>query len=557
MRSIPARPLNKGLAVAKDTLINVKNLAVQFRQGDSVTRAVNGISFEIGKGETVALVGESGSGKSVSALSIMQLLQYPAASHPTGEIWYEGRDVLKMKAEGLRKMRGSKISIIFQEPMTSLNPLHTIEKQVSETLKVHRGMDDKAARARTLELLEKVGIREPEKRLAAFPHQLSGGQRQRVMIAMALANEPELLIADEPTTALDVTIQAQILELLAKLQKEMGMAMLLITHDLGIVRRMAERVYVMQSGDIVEQGATEEIFTAPKHAYTRQLLEAEPKGKPPQSVETGQVIVETDNLKVWFPIHKGIFRSVVDHVKAVDGLSLKLRAGETLGVVGESGSGKTTLGLAILRLISSDGPIAYIGQRIDAFDSKQMRPLRKDMQIVFQDPYGSLSPRLSIFQIIEEGLEIQAPDLDYAQRRERVVQAMKEVGLDPSGLDRYPHEFSGGQRQRIAIARAMVLKPKFVMLDEPTSALDMSVQAQIVDLLRDLQHKHNLAYLFISHDLKVVRALSNHVIVMRAGKVVEEGPAEQIFSNPQEDYTKALLAAALDLKVAHRAAVAT
>jgi microcin C transport system ATP-binding protein len=543
--------------VAKDTLISVKNLAVQFRQGESVTRAVNGISFEIGRGETVALVGESGSGKSVSALSIMQLLQYPAASHPTGEIWYEGRDVLKMKSEELRKMRGSKISIIFQEPMTSLNPLHTIEKQVSETLKVHRGMDDKAARARTLELLEKVGIREPEKRLAAFPHQLSGGQRQRVMIAMALANEPELLIADEPTTALDVTIQAQILELLAKLQKEMGMAMLLITHDLGIVRRMAERVYVMQSGDIVEQGATEEIFTAPKHAYTRQLLAAEPKGKPPQSVETGQVIVETDNLKVWFPIHKGIFRSVVDHVKAVDGLSLKLRAGETLGVVGESGSGKTTLGLAILRLISSDGPIAYIGQRIDAFDSKQMRPLRKDMQIVFQDPYGSLSPRLSIFQIIEEGLEIQAPDLDYTQRRERVVQAMKEVGLDPSGLDRYPHEFSGGQRQRIAIARAMVLKPKFVMLDEPTSALDMSVQAQIVDLLRDLQHKHNLAYLFISHDLKVVRALSNHVIVMRAGKVVEEGPAEQIFSNPQEDYTKALLAAALDLKVAHRAAVAT
>ncbi|MDO9383743.1 MAG: ABC transporter ATP-binding protein [Hyphomicrobiaceae bacterium] len=557
MRSIPARPLNKGLAVAKDTLINVKNLGVAFRQGDTVTRAVNGISFEIGKGETVALVGESGSGKSVSALSIMQLLQYPAASHPTGEIWYEGRDVLKMKPEELRKIRGSKISIIFQEPMTSLNPLHTIEKQVSETLKVHRGMDDKAARARTLELLEKVGIREPEKRLAAFPHQLSGGQRQRVMIAMALANEPELLIADEPTTALDVTIQAQILELLAKLQKEMGMAMLLITHDLGIVRRMAERVYVMQSGDIVEQGATEEIFTAPKHAYTRQLLAAEPKGNPPQSVETGEVVVETNDLKVWFPIHKGLFRTVVDHVKAVDGLSLKLRAGETLGVVGESGSGKTTLGLAILRLISSEGPIAYIGQRIDAFDSKQMRPLRKDMQIVFQDPYGSLSPRLSIFQIIEEGLEIQAPDLTYAQRRERVVQAMKEVGLDPSGLDRYPHEFSGGQRQRIAIARAMVLKPKFVMLDEPTSALDMSVQAQIVDLLRDLQQKHNLAYLFISHDLKVVRALSNHVIVMRAGKVVEEGPAEQIFSNPQEDYTKALLAAALDLKVAHRAAVAT
>lgn len=541
----------------KDTLIKVKDLSVAFRQGDQVTRAVNGISFDIGKGETVALVGESGSGKSVSALSILQLLQYPAASHPTGEIWYEGRDILKMTPPQLRGIRGSKISIIFQEPMTSLNPLHTIEKQVGETLKVHRGMDEKAARARTLELLAKVGIGEPEKRLSAYPHQLSGGQRQRVMIAMALANEPEMLIADEPTTALDVTIQAQILELLAQLQKEMGMAMLLITHDLGIVRRMAERVYVMQSGDIVEQGATEEIFTAPKHAYTKQLLAAEPKGKPPQSVENGQVVIETDNLKVWFPIHKGIFRTVVDHVKAVDGLSLKLRSGETLGVVGESGSGKTTLGLAILRLIASEGPIAYVGQRIDAFDSKAMRPLRKEMQVVFQDPYGSLSPRLSIYQIIEEGLDIQAPELTYAERRDRVAQAMKEVGLDPSGFDRYPHEFSGGQRQRIAIARAMVLKPKFVMLDEPTSALDMSVQAQIVDLLRDLQQKHNLAYLFISHDLKVVRALSNYVIVMRAGKVVEEGPAEQIFSNPQEDYTKALLAAALDVKVAHRAAVAT
>ena len=541
----------------KETLVDVKNLSVHFKQGDSVVRAVNGVSFNIARGETVALVGESGSGKSVSALSILQLLQYPAASHPTGEIYFEGRDIMKMSPRELRGIRGSKISIIFQEPMTSLNPLHTIEKQVGETLKVHRGMDEAAARARTLELLEKVGIREPEKRLKAYPHQLSGGQRQRVMIAMALANEPELLIADEPTTALDVTIQAQILELLSQLQKEMGMAMLLITHDLGIVRRMAERVYVMQAGDIVEKGATESIFTAPQHAYTRQLLAAEPKGKPPQSVETGQVIVETQNLKVWFPIHKGILRKVVDHVKAVDGLSLQLRAGETLGVVGESGSGKTTLGLAIMRLISSEGPIAYIGQRIDAFDSKQMRPLRKDMQIVFQDPYGSLSPRLSIFQIIEEGLEIQAPELTYDQRRERVAQAMSEVGLDPTGLDRYPHEFSGGQRQRIAIARAMVLKPKFVMLDEPTSALDMSVQAQIVDLLRDLQQKHNLAYLFISHDLKVVRALSNHVIVMKAGKVVEEGSAEQIFSSPREDYTKALLAAALDIKVAHRAAVAT
>lgn len=542
---------------SQQTLINVKNLSVHFKQGETVTRAVNGVSFNIGRGETVALVGESGSGKSVSALSILQLLQYPAASHPTGEIWYEGRDILKMTSRELRGMRGSKVSIIFQEPMTSLNPLHTIEKQVGETLKVHRGMNEKQARARTLELLEKVGIQDPEKRLQSFPHQLSGGQRQRVMIAMALANEPELLIADEPTTALDVTIQAQILELLASLQKELGMAMLLITHDLGIVRAMAERVYVMQAGDIVEEGQTEQIFTAPQHAYTKQLLAAEPKGQPSEANEDNPIVLQTDNLKVWFPIHKGILRTVVDHVKAVDGLSLKLRAGETLGVVGESGSGKTTLGLALLRLISSEGPIVYVGNRIDKLDNKAMRPLRKDMQIVFQDPYGSLSPRLSIFQIIEEGLDIQQPHLTYQQRRDAVIQALKEVEIDPSGIDRYPHEFSGGQRQRIAIARAMVLKPKFVMLDEPTSALDMSVQAQIVDLLRDLQRKHNLAYLFISHDLKVVRALSNHVLVMKGGKIIEEGSAEEIFSNPQEDYTKALLAAAFDLKAAHGTAVAT
>jgi microcin C transport system ATP-binding protein len=540
-----------------ETLVDVRNLSVDFKQGDKIVHAVKNVSFTIGRGETVALVGESGSGKTVSALSILRLLSYPAASHPTGEILFEGRDILKLPEAKLREIRGSRISIIFQEPMTSLNPLHTIEKQVGETLKVHRGMSDKDARARTIELLQKVGIREPEKRLGAFPHQMSGGQRQRVMIAMALANEPDLLIADEPTTALDVTIQAQILELLANLRREMGMAMLLITHDLGIVRRMAERVYVMQSGGVVEQGPAEQIFTSPQHAYTRQLLAAEPKGKPPETVETGQVVVETDDLKVWFPIRKGLFRTTVDHIKAVDGLSLKLRAGETLGVVGESGSGKTTLGLAILRLISSEGPIAYVGRRIDGFDSQAMRPLRKEMQVVFQDPYGSLSPRLSVYQIIEEGLEIQAPELSYEARRERVTQALQEVGLDPAGLDRYPHEFSGGQRQRIAIARAMVLKPKFVMLDEPTSALDMSVQAQIVDLLRDLQQKHNLAYLFISHDLKVVRALSNYVMVMRNGKVVEEGPSAQIFSAPQNDYTKALLAAAFDMKVAHREAMTT
>ncbi|MCB1515334.1 MAG: ABC transporter ATP-binding protein, partial [Hyphomicrobiaceae bacterium] len=445
-------------------------------------------------------------------------------------------------------------SIIFQEPMTSLNPLHTIERQVGEILKLHRGLDDKSARARVLELLHKVGIEQPEKRLAAYPHELSGGQRQRVMIAMALANEPELLIADEPTTALDVTIQAQILQLLADLQKEMGMAMLLITHDLGIVRRMAERVYVMKSGEIVEEGRMEEVFTNPQHPYTRHLINAEPKGDPPKADDSRPVVVETEDLKVWFPIKAGLLRRTVDHVKAVDGLSLKLRAGQTLGVVGESGSGKTTLGLALLRLISSKGPIAYVGRRIDGLTQKQMRPLRKEMQIVFQDPYGSLSPRLSIGQIIEEGLVIQQPQLSYDECRAKVGEALREVGLDPDSQDRYPHEFSGGQRQRIAIARAMVLGPKFVMLDEPTSALDMSVQAQIVDLLRDLQRKHDLAYLFISHDLKVVRALCNYVIVMRNGRVVEEGPAEEIFSNPQQDYTRELLAAALNLAVTEKTA---
>jgi microcin C transport system ATP-binding protein len=418
-------------------------------------------------------------------------------------------------------------------------------------------MDGAAARARVLELLHKVGVREPEKRLGAYPHQLSGGQRQRVMIAMALANEPDLLIADEPTTALDVTIQAQILELLKDLQSELGMAMLLITHDLGIVRKMAERVYVMNAGHIVEEGSTSAVFAAPKHAYTRHLLNAEPKGQPPVSDDRAPIVVETDDLKVWFPIRKGLLRRTVDHVKAVDGLSLKLREGQTLGVVGESGSGKTTLGLAILRLISSQGPVAYLGTRIDGRNSRDMRPLRKEMQVVFQDPYGSLSPRLSVSQIIEEGLLIQSPRMRYEERRERIAQALEDVGLDPQAQDRYPHEYSGGQRQRIAIARAMVLEPRFVMLDEPTSALDMSVQAQIVDLLRDLQRRRRLAYLFISHDLKVVRALSNHVIVLKNGKVVEEGPSEAIFTSPKTDYTKALLAAAFDLSVAHRGAVAT
>jgi microcin C transport system ATP-binding protein len=538
-------------------LVNVRNLSVQFRTGDKAVDAVKGVSFNIAKGEIVALVGESGSGKTVSALSVLKLLPYPAAHHPTGEIHFDGKDLLKAPESVMRDIRGEKISIIFQEPMTSLNPLHTIRKQVGEIMRLHQGLDEATVRTRVLELLRKVGLADPEKRLNAYPHQLSGGQRQRVMIAMALANEPDLLIADEPTTALDVTIQAQILDLLRTLQRESGMAMLLITHDLGIVRHMADRVYVMNKGVIVEEGRTADVFERPQHAYTRHLMSAEPKGQPPKARPAAPVVLQADDLKVWFPIKRGLLRRTVDHIKAVDGLSLKLRAGETLAVVGESGSGKTTLGLALLRLISSQGNIAYVGNRIDGLSSRAMRPLRKEMQVVFQDPYGSLSPRLSVGQIIEEGLTIQRPSMSSEERRERVGAALREVGLDPEGQDRYPHEFSGGQRQRIAIARAMVLEPKFVLLDEPTSALDMSVQAQIVDLLRDLQKRHDLAYLFISHDLKVVRALSNYVVVMKSGKVVEEGPSEQVFSNPREAYTKALLAAAFDLTVAHRAAVAT
>ena len=439
--------------------------------------------------------------------------------------------------------------------MTSLNPLHTIERQVGEVLRVHRDLEDEALQARVLELLKKVGIRNAEGRLKAYPHELSGGQRQRVMIAMALACEPDLLIADEPTTALDVTIQAQILELLTELQKEFNMALLLITHDLGIVRKMADRISVMNQGEIVEQGNCEDIFLNAQHEYTKHLLSAEPSGEPPVEDLSAPVIMETTDLKVWFPIKAGVLRKTIDHVKAVNGVSLKVREGQTVGVVGESGSGKTTLGLALMRLISSDGPVVYMGQMLSGLSSKEMRPYRRNLQIVFQDPYGSLSPRLSIVDIIGEGLEIQNPELSSEERRARVATAMIEVGLTEDMLDRYPHEFSGGQRQRIAIARAMVLEPKFVMLDEPTSALDMSVQAQIVDLLRELQAKRKLAFLFISHDLKVVRALSNHVLVMKNGKIVEEGSGQQIFEAPQEDYTKALLASAFDVSVKHQASL--
>ena len=538
-----------------DTLLSVRDLSVAFHQGGETSLAVDRISFDIRRGETVALVGESGSGKSVSANSILKLLPYPAASHPSGEILFNGKDLLKASDDELRHVRGNDVTMIFQEPMTSLNPLHTIEQQIGEILEIHQQLKGAAARARTLELLEQVGIREAEKRLGAYPHQLSGGQRQRVMIAMALANRPELLIADEPTTALDVTVQAQILELLKSLKDEHGMSMLFITHDLGIVRKIADRVCVMTKGKIVETGPTAEIFANPQHAYTRHLLASEPRGEPPPSDASRPIVIEAKDMKVWFPIKAGFLRRVVDHVKAVDGIDLTLRAGQTLGVVGESGSGKTTLGLALTRLISSKGRIAFVGEDIDAYSFREMRPLRNRMQVVFQDPYGSLSPRMSIADIIGEGLKIHEKALTDSERDQRVAAALEEVGLDPATRWRYPHEFSGGQRQRIAIARAMVLKPQFVMLDEPTSALDMSVQAQVVDLLRDLQRKHNLAYLFISHDLRVVRALANEVIVMRLGKVVEQGPAERIFEAPAEDYTKALMAAAFNLEAVNLAAI--
>jgi len=538
-----------------DALLSVRDLSVAFHQGETQTLAVDHVSFDIKPGEVLALVGESGSGKSVSANSILKLLPYPAASHPSGEILFQGKDLLKASEAELRHVRGNDITMIFQEPMTSLNPLHTIEKQIGEILEMHQAMVGSAARSRILELLNQVGIREPEKRLTAYPHELSGGQRQRVMIAMALANRPKLLIADEPTTALDVTVQAQILELLRKLKGEHGMSMLFITHDLGIVRKFADRVCVMTKGKIVEDGSVTDVFEHPQHPYTQHLLSSEPRGEPPAADPSHPVVMEAKDLRVWFPIKAGFMRRVVDHVKAVDGVDLTLRAGETLGIVGESGSGKTTLGLALARLIASEGRIVFIGDAINGHSFKQMLPYRNRLQVVFQDPFGSLSPRMPVGEIIAEGLKVHERQLSADERDQRVAWALQEVGLDPETRWRYPHEFSGGQRQRIAIARAMVLKPRFVMLDEPTSALDMTVQAQVVDLLRDLQAKHDLAYLFISHDLKVVKALANHVIVMRTGKVVEEGPSEQIFRAPKEDYTKALMAAAFNIEAVENGAV--
>jgi len=518
-------------------ILQITDLTVRFGPG---LAAVRGVTFHVDRGETVALVGESGSGKSVTALSTVSLV--PGATEITGSVKYVGQEMVGADDATLRKIRGNDISFIFQEPMTSLNPLHTLEKQITESLMLHQGLRGDAARARVIDLLHKVGIRDPEERLGAYPHQLSGGQRQRVMIAMALANGPELLVADEPTTALDVTIQAQILDLLADLKRDMGMSLLFITHDLTIVRRIADRVCVMQGGEIVEQGATADIFDDPQHPYTRRLLAAESVGGPAPVPEGAPEIVATRDLRVWFPIHRGLMRRTVGHVQAVNAATLSVRSGETVGIVGESGSGKTTLALAIMRLISSEGPVIFLGRDVQGLRSRELRPIRKDMQIVFQDPYGSLSPRMTVEQIVAEGLAVQG--VPTAERRTRVAEILAEVGLEPAMMDRYPHEFSGGQRQRIAIARAMILRPKLVVLDEPTSALDMTVQVQIVELLRDLQRRHGIAYLFISHDLKVVRALSHKIIVMKNGDVVETGDADALFEAPQHAYTRALLKAA-------------
>ncbi|HEV2189910.1 MAG TPA: ABC transporter ATP-binding protein [Stellaceae bacterium] len=532
------------------SLLDIRDLSVTFSgwRGAPPVHAVKRVSFELDKGETLALVGESGSGKSVTALSVLQLLPYPAASHDAdSSIKFAGEELVGAAPARLREVRGNRIGIVFQEPMTSLNPLHTVQKQIGETLLIHNHLSGAAVRTRTLELLHLVGLREAESRLSAYPHQLSGGQRQRVMIAMAIANEPDILIADEPTTALDVTIQAQILELLRDLRDRLGMALLLITHDLSIVKKMADRVCVMSQGEIVEAGPGEELFAHPRHPYTKRLLAAEPTGRAEPPPRDAPVLVEGDAVKVWFPIRGGLLRRVKGQVKAVDGVSLKLRAGTTLGVVGESGSGKTTLGLALLRLVEARGTIRFAGRDISRERQRALRPLRREMQVVFQDPYSSLSPRLSIAQIVGEGLRVHHLAHDAAEARRRIDEVLVEVGLEPGAAERYPHEFSGGQRQRVAIARALVLEPRFIVLDEPTSALDMSVQAQIVDLLRDLQQRRGLTYLFISHDLRVVRALAHEIMVMKDGEVVEAGATDAILDAPQHPYTKALMAAAFEL----------
>ena len=522
-------------------LLSVRDLTISFGPFE----AARDVSFDIAPGETLALVGESGSGKSMTALSTLRLL--PPSAHLDGEILFEGENLAGADDATLRAVRGNRVGMIFQEPMSSLNPVHTIGRQIAEVVILHQGLRRNAARARTLELLDAVGIPDPASRLDDYPHQLSGGQRQRVMIAMAIANDPKLLIADEPTTALDVTVQAQILDLLKSLQRQHGMAMLFITHDLSIVRRIADRVCVMTEGEIVESGPVETVFAAPRHAYTKHLLAAAPRGEPLMPAPDAPTIVETRDLKVWFPVKRGLLRRTVGYIRAVDGVDLTIRKGETLGVVGESGSGKSSLGYAVLRLIPSRGRIVVLGNEVQSRSWRALRPLRKHMQIVFQDPFGSLSPRMSVGEIVEEGLRVHMPRLTPLERTEKVAAALREVGLDVETAGRYPHEFSGGQRQRIAIARALVLEPDFLVLDEPTSALDVSIQAQVIDLLRAVQQRRQLSYLFISHDLRVVRALAHRLIVMRNGQVVEHGLAADIFAAPREDYTRQLLSAAFDL----------
>ena len=538
----------KANAMGQEPLLNVENLAVSFRSSGADIEAVRGVSFNIDSGETVALVGESGSGKSVTALSILQLLSYTTAFHPTGSIRFKGNELLGAGENVLEQIRGNKISMIFQEPMTALNPLHTIEKQIGEVLILHKNYAKKLIRRRVIELLNEVGVPDAEQRLDALPHELSGGQRQRVMIAMALANEPDLLVADEPTTALDVTLQAQILELLQKLQRKIGMALLFITHDLGIVEEIADRLCVMKDGEILETGVTKEVFSSPAHSYTKQLLDAEPKGSKIKGEDYAPVLLESKEIKVWFPIRGGVLRRVVSHVRAVDGINVKIHKGETVGVVGESGSGKTTLGMALLKLQSSEGEILFDGKNLQRLGVQGMRPFRREMQVVFQDPFGSLSPRMTIGKIVEEGLRVHKIGKTNKEREELICKVLKEVGIHPDSRHRYPHEFSGGQRQRIAIARALILRPRFMVLDEPTSALDRSVQAQIIDLLRAIQSKYKLAYLFISHDLKVVKALADRVMVMRQGRLVEEGSSSRIFENPRDPYTKDLILAAFKNK---------
>ena len=538
-------------------LLEINDLSVSFGRGIEEVQAVRGISFNIDRGETIALVGESGSGKSVSALSVMQLLPYPLAHHPKGSIKFNGEELIGSADKRMRQLRGDDIAMIFQEPLSSLNPLHSIEKQIAEVLLLHKNISPNQARSRVIELLALVGLDSAIERLSALPHEFSGGQQQRVMIAMALANHPELLIADEPTTALDVTVQAQVLKLMHDIQKRLSMSMLFITHDLGVVRRIADRVCVMSDGLIVEQGLTEQVFERPEHDYTKELLAAEPKGEPTPAPAYAPSVIKGEKIKVWFPIKRGVLRRVVGHVKAVDGISIDVKQGQTLGVVGESGSGKSTLGRALIRLERSEGRITFHGHDIQGLQFKKLRPLRREMQIVFQDPYGSLSPRLSVGQIVEEGLLVHGLGGTFEERRTLIGEALQEVDLEPEMQYRYPHEFSGGQRQRIAIARALVLKPKFIVLDEPTSALDMSVQAQIVELLRDLQQKHDLAYMFISHDLKVVRAVSHEIIVMREGQVIEAGPTAKVIDNPKEPYTQALMAAAFKIEADESGVVRT